>query len=116
MAEYLPRALPPNFGRVGFQDRVRTHERCSLNQGLRHEQPIEWVSVVSGKVLKRQDVRLDDRQDGHIVRFLLMGHDLRQGQPQVQFTQLPLDLDLPQAGNTENELVGRIGAKRSGSR
>ena len=76
---------PLDFDGVGLENRVRADERCSFNDGLRHEQAVEWVPMVAGKLLQRQDVRLGNRQDGHTVGLLLMGYDLGQGSRRSNF-------------------------------
>ncbi len=50
----------------------------SATASLCHEQAVEWIPMVQGKRLQRQDMRLDDRQNGEAVGLLLMGHNLSQ--------------------------------------
>jgi hypothetical protein len=68
------------------------------------------------QALQGSDMTEGDRQHLEIVSLLLAGDHLYQGETEVQFAQLQLNLHLPSTGYTEEQEIRPILTCRSGLR
>jgi hypothetical protein len=82
-------------------------EDCLFSIGLGNQQSVKWVPVMRWQVMQGQDMPESDQQHLAIVG-LLLGNHFRQGETQMEFAQLELDLHFPEACHTEEEQVRAI--------
>jgi hypothetical protein len=75
---------------------------------LGNEQTVERVFVVRCQAVQLQHVRQGDGQDEETVSFLLTAEDLGQRNPEVELPQLTLDLNFPDARDTQENHIGAI--------
>lgn len=71
--------LPDNLNRISSEDRVDTHEGRAFAVCLCHEEPVKRVFMRGREPVERQDMRLNNRQDDHAIRGLLLRDNIGKG-------------------------------------
>ena len=106
---------PQHLDRIMCKHRIMADKRCLFSVGLGDQQAVKRVLVMCRQALQGEDMTESDRQHLEVVRLLLTGNQLFQGETQLQLAQLQLDLHLPGTGHTKEQEIRPILTYRSGS-
>ena len=105
---------PQHLNCIMGEYRIMTDEDRFFHVGLGDEQTVKGVPVMCWQVLQCQNMSKGDRQHLEIVGLLLAGDHPCQGQAQVEFTELELDLYFPDTGHTEEHHIRPVLTCRTG--